>query len=153
MSNPLFATEIPKLLQRHLDHLKKAGISSDDIRERGYRSVLAKSRLTELGFSPSQYRIPGILMPISSPTGQNTNYQFRGDAPCLDKDGKPIKYETPKAVRGCLDVPPCCCGHVRDPAISLWITGQTKKGNRPASHKACAVSILGVWGFVGQNLR
>ena len=153
-TNDVFSQQVPQLLQSHLEQLDvKSGIAIDVIKERGYESVLGRKRLLELGFSKAQCRTPGILMPIWSPTGQNTNYQFRPDTPRLNKDAKPTKYETPRGSGMCLDVPPRCRDHIGDPKIPLWITEGIKKGDSLASHGACAVSMLGIWGFVGRNLQ
>ena len=42
-----FSVECPNLLQRHLDHLRASSISDEVIKERGYESVLGKSRCAE----------------------------------------------------------------------------------------------------------
>ena len=148
-----FSPEIPGLLEKHLEHLKASAISIEVLRERGYCSVLGKSKLADLGFSPGQRRAPGILMPIWSPVGRNSNYQYRPDNPRTSRDGKPVKYETPGGKGLHLDVPPRCRSHIGDPGIDLWITEGIKKGDSLASRNICAVSMLGVWGFAGRNLQ
>lgn len=54
-----FGEELPHLLAHHLVQLNRgSAISIDVIKERGYRSVLGKKELANLGFSKAQYRIP-----------------------------------------------------------------------------------------------
>ena len=76
-ANP-FTEQIPELMQDHLDHLTASAISPEVIKESGYRSVLGKNELLQLGFSKHQCRTPGILIP---PWGYNRSgvvgYQFR----------------------------------------------------------------------------
>jgi hypothetical protein len=145
--------EAPELLQQHLNHLTASAISIDVIKERGYKSILGKKTLRDLAFSAVQCRTPGILMPIWSPDGQNTNYQYRPDFPRKDKKGKNVKYETPAGSTICLDVPPRCRSEITNPQAPLFVTEGIKKGDSLASHGACAVSLMGVWGFVGRNLQ
>jgi hypothetical protein len=150
----VFSSECPALLAEHFRHLHDgSGISTEVIRERGYESVMGTKRLSDLGFSKPQQRTPGILMPIWSPTGRNTNYQYRPDVPRINRDGKPIKYETPRGTSVCLDIPPRCRSQIGDPGIPLFTTEGIKKGDSLASHGACAASLMGVWGFVGQNVQ
>jgi len=65
MNESVFSEVIPELLSDHFRYLNEgSGISVDMIRERGYRSLLGKSELEKLSFSPSQRRVPGILIPL-----------------------------------------------------------------------------------------
>jgi len=49
----IFSPELPELLQRHLEHLTQgSGLPLDVIRERGYRSILGKKPLADVGFAP-----------------------------------------------------------------------------------------------------
>lgn len=95
-----FCDECPTLLAHHFDQLHTgSGISIDVIKKRGYKSILSKKELAQLGFSPSQQRVPGLLMPVWSPSGRNSNHQYRPDSPRLNRNGESIKYETPKGAR------------------------------------------------------
>ena len=146
-----FSTDCPNLLQRHFGHLKASGITEDVIQQRGYESVLGKKRLNELGFSPAQQRIPGILIPLHPPGGSPPVYQYRPDHPRLNTNEKPIKYETPSKGRIRLDIPPRCFQSLGDPSVALYITEGAKKADALTSHGLCAVNLSGVWGFKGKN--
>jgi len=92
--------EIPILLEIHLQQLHRgSGINIDVIKERGYRSVVDKSELKKLGFADYQCLVPGLLVPICGVDGEVASYQYKPDAPRVDKRGKKIKYETPKRAR------------------------------------------------------
>ncbi|MFH1491163.1 MAG: DUF3854 domain-containing protein, partial [Pseudomonadota bacterium] len=121
------------------------------IRERGYRSVLGKTPLKESGFSKSQQRAPGILIPLYAPDGSPAASLYRPDTPRTGGKGKPIKYETPQGSRIRIDTHPRCVPQLKDPSVALWITEGTKKVDALASKGACAIGLNGVWGFKGKN--
>src|SRR4051812_44526388 len=52
------------LLPQHRDLLAASAIADDVVNERGYRSVTTKARLTDLGFTRPQARVPALLIPI-----------------------------------------------------------------------------------------
>lgn len=154
MAGPVFAEPIPGLLSAHYRHLSEgSGIADVIIRERGYRSVLEEAELEKLGFSPSQQRPPGIVVPLWGVDGREVGWQFRPDNPRIDRRGRPVKYETPAGSANRLDCPPSCREKLGDPGIPLWVTEGCKKADALASRGACAVSLTGVWGFKGRNER
>ena len=135
----------------HLQMLiQESGLSREVVKMRGYQTVERKADLKRLGFADSQCNPPGLLIPIYSPHGEIVNYQFRPDQPRI-KDGKPIKYETPKGSRMVLDVHPFAREKLGDPSVSLFITEGVKKGDALVSHGLCAVALLGVWNWRGRN--
>lgn len=134
-----------------MDHLRASGIGDALIVERGYESVLGKTRLREAGFAEYQQRYPGLLLPVWSPGGENGLYQYRPDNPRMDKQQKAFKYETPARAGLRLDVPPRCRPALGDPSVPLYITEGIKKGDAGATHGLCVVTLLGVWGFRGRN--
>jgi hypothetical protein len=147
-----FSTEIPELLQSHLDMLTKgSGLSLAAIRERGYRSVLGKAELRVHHFLPRQCRTPGLLLPVCPPDGSNGLYCYRPDNPRQTADGKVLKYELPAGCSVRLDVPPRCRPALADPTIPLWLTEGQKKADALASRGLCAVALLGVWNFLGRD--
>lgn len=151
MTDP-FSTEIPALLTKHLDHLNSSAISLEVIRERGYESVLGKAALKTAGFSKSQQRHPGILIPLHGVDGSVVGYQYRPDNSRRDaRRDRPIKYENPTGSSVRLDVPPRCRGQLGDPSVPLWVTEGVKKVDALASRGACAICLTGVWGFKGKN--
>lgn len=130
--------------------LLESGISQDVVKARGYKSVETKANLRRLGFSDVQCNVPGLLVPIHSPSGGVSSYQFRANQPRI-KDGKPIKYETPRGSRMVLDVHPFAREKLGDPSVPLFITEGVKKGDALISRGLCAVALLGVWNWRGTN--
>jgi len=141
----------PFLTNNHLSHLTGSAISIEVINERGYKSILGKKELSDIGFSKNQQRPPGLLIPLHGPDGSAAGYQYRPDNPRSNKKGKPIKYETPPNSTLCLDMPIRCKEDIKNPGAPLWITEGAKKIDALASVGACAVSLNGVWGFKGRN--
>ncbi len=152
MAETVFSDVIPELLADHFRHLNEgSGISIDVIKDRGYRSLLGKTELEKLGFTPAQQRSPGILIPLWSVDGKEAGYQLRPDHPRTNNRGKPVKYESPTGSSNRLDCPPRCQKMIGNPQVPLWITEGSKKADALASREACAISVTGVWGFKGKN--
>lgn len=125
-------------------------ISEEVIDARGYRTVDKKADLRRLGFSDTQCSTPGLLIPIYSPTGEKILYQFRPDEPRI-RDGKIVKYETPRGSTLTLDVHPFARGKLGDPSTPLFVTKGIKKGDALVSQGLCAAALLGVWSWRGTN--
>ena len=145
----------PPLAPHHYAMLAQdSGIADDVISERGYRSITGAEgygELKALGFAKVQSQTPGLLVPLWTTDGRQIPMVYRPDAPRLSRDGKPIKYEIPKGVGVRLDCPPRCRPQLADPSVPLWMTEGQKKADSLASHGAVAISILGVWSFIGKN--
>ena len=152
MTSSIFSKEVPELLGGHFSHLHTgSGISVEVILERGYKSLLGKSELKKLGFTPAQQRTPGILIPLWGVDGKQIGYQYRPDNPRVDARGRPVKYESPRGSGNRLDCSPRCQKMLGDPGVPLWVTEGSKKADALASNGGCAVSLSGVWGFKGKN--
>lgn len=131
--------------------LDESGLSPEVIRGRSYRTVESETELGRLGFGSVQRRnVPALLLPVYDPTGRLALHQARPDEP-RERNGKPIKYETPAGARMALDVHPRVRAKLADPSARLWITEGVKKGDALVSRGECAVALLGVWNWRGQN--
>ncbi len=138
------------LLPQHAALLTASAISDKVAKARGYRSVEQKARLTELGFSSTQARVPALLIPIWNAHGEIALYQTRADEPRI-VDGKAVKYETPFRSRMVLDVPPTCQKDLGNPGVPLFVTEGVRKADAAASADLCCVALLGVWNWRGSN--
>jgi hypothetical protein len=124
--------------------LEESGISPTVLIARGYYTANTKTELAKLGFSERQRRTPALVVPMYSPSGELVAHQIRPDAPREDKDGKPVKYETPAGSAIRLDVHPSQTERARDASVPLWITEGVKKADSLASRGQCAVALQGV---------
>lgn len=138
------------LLPQHAALLAASAITDEVAKARSYRSVEQKARLTELGFSSTQARVPALLIPVWDVHGEIALYQTRADEPRI-VDGKAIKYEIPLRSRMVLDVPPTCRKDIGDPSVPLFVTEGIRKDDAAASIDLCCVALLGVWNFRGSN--
>jgi hypothetical protein len=150
------------LSQKHFDILHASAINDDVIGARGYRTITDANELHELGFSPAQCRVPGLLLPVHTTDGGNSPNVYRPDSPRVLEDkkkknpdgthpNKVLKYEMPKGESVRLDCPPVCQPMLSDPSIPLWITEGQKKADALVSARLCAIALLGVWNFKGKN--
>ena len=138
------------LLPQHSALIRESAISEQVAVARGYRSVTEKRELNGL-FGPVQQRTPGLLIPLHDVYGERRSYQLRPDDPRVGKDGKQIKYETPRGLKMMLDCPPSTLGHVRDPKVTLWVTEGVRKADALASVGLRAIALLGVDCWRGTN--
>ena len=149
-------TQEPSALDEQLssEHLaalvQGSGLSPDVIRARGYRTLEKAAHVRCLGFSDTQARVPALLIPVYGTSGALVLYQARPDTPRI-KDGKPIKYETPRGSRMVLDVHPAARAALANPDTPPFVTEGIKKGDCLVSHGCCAVALLGVWNWRGTN--
>src|SRR5215210_4358840 len=125
--------------------VEESGIAPQVILDRGYRTVKTNAELKRLGFPRTQQLAPALVIPMYDPTGELVTHQIRPDNPRKDRDGKPVKYETPAKSRVRLDVHPGQAERVKDPTIPLWITEGVKKADCLVTHGQCAIALQGVW--------
>jgi hypothetical protein len=158
--------QIP-LEPNHLQLIRESGISSEIARERGYRTVTTKSCLRKLGFGAQQCNTPALLIPLYDAGGRPARYQLRPDEP-RNKEGKPVKYETPHSMRMVIDVHPSLSRRriveqlhpddpaelpalIADPTVPLLITEGVRKADSAISRGLCSIALLGVWNWRGKN--
>ncbi len=140
------------LSDKHLAELRASAISDDIITERGYETITNPKALPD-AFIGEQRTRHGYLLPIRDVTGDIVTYQLKPDVPRIDAKGKPIKYETAKAGRSCIDVPTRVLPHLRDKERDLWITEGCKKVDSGLSHGlSCIIGLLGVDGWSSDGM-
>ena len=141
-----------QLLPEHRHMLEvESAISLEVIAAGAYHTLNLKKELAELGYSPLQRRVPGLLMPVHATDGSQPTSQYRPDSSRTSRDGKLVKYETPRSAGIRIDCSPIVRPQLADPSIPIWITEGIKKGDALASLGLCALTLLGVWGFKGKN--
>ena len=125
-----------QLLPRHTALLVASAISDEVAAARGYRSVEHKARLTKLGFSSPQARVPALLIPIWNVYGEIGLHQTRADEPRIVDHSKAVKYETPLRSRMVLDVPPTLRGDLGRPGCSAVCDRGCPQGRRGRLRRA-----------------
>lgn len=151
MDRQLVTSDSINLSSNHMrELLDESGIARAVINERGYHEAKDSGELMDLGFAPSQRRVPGLLIPLHSVDGIQFGSIYKPDNPRVIK-GKTLKYENPKGSHLRVDCPPRCQPQLGDPTVPLFVTEGVKKGDALASRGCCTVDLLGVWGFKGKN--
>jgi len=143
------------LLDHHRRLLEEAsGIDPDVIAERGYWTAMAKDELAEIGFSPSQQRVPALVLPKYSTAGVNGLFEIRPDNPRVEQRGgkaRPRKYESPTGSRPMIDVHPRSLPVLGDPSVLLLMGEGIRKGDAAVSVGFHQLNLLGVYGWRGTN--
>ena len=138
------------LSDTHRQALKASAIAPEVIRARPYFTVTDRKEMQALGFSPEQCNTPALLIAVHGLSGVGMGYVARPDKP-RERNGKPVKYETPRGSHMTLDVHPSARGDIGNPNVPLFITEGTKKGDSAVSRGLCCVNLIGVWTWRGRN--
>src|SRR5215208_6321859 len=115
--------------------------------ERGYYLEKTKRGLERLGFKRSQQRVPALVIPRFSPSGEPIASQIKPDNPLVEeRNGKSRlrKYETPAGTPVRLSVPPRAVPMMWDVQKTLYVTEGDKKADALASVGECSISLQGV---------
>jgi hypothetical protein len=81
--------------------------------------------------------------------GEVVNYQIRSDIARI-RDGKPVKYETPRGSRVALDINPIARLWLSDISRPLLITEGIRKADAAVSKGLCCLGLSGVWNWRGR---
>jgi len=139
------------LLPQHAALIEASSIASEVAIARGYRSIIRAADAAALGFNTAQAAcVPALLVPVHSVGDGIVTYQMRPDHP-RERDGKPLKYETPAGSRMALDVPPAARAALGNPHVPLYVTEGARKADAAVSRGACCIALLGVWNWRGTN--
>lgn len=138
----------PSLSEEHRRELHDgSGISEANIAARGYVTATKSAEVLAAGFGTTvAKRVPGLLVPTISASGDVVAYQYKPDRPRKDKasKGKFVKYETPKGSRVHLNVPPAAAADLSNTEVALWITEGAKKADAAVTAGLCCLSLQGV---------
>ena len=121
---------LAKLTQRHLTDLRASGLSDQQIARCGFHSLQAPARIQA---ALRWHRYKGELgdclaFLFVDAEGKATGYiRLKPDRPRKSKDGKPIKYESPKGAGNRAFFPPGTLAALKDSSIPLVLTEGEKK--------------------------
>ena len=96
------------LNERHRDELHASGISDETIASAGIYSTADAEIHNLLGWQPKNHHWgDGYALPFPAPNGERNEYcRVKLDYPRHAKDGKSIKYESPRATENHVYFPP-----------------------------------------------
>src|SRR5215207_7634630 len=154
MPDDLLAKLRKRLDYRWREVTEESAIDPAVALERGYYLEKTKAGLKRIGFGRSQQRVPAIVIPRFSPSGESIPPQIKPDNPrAEERNGKsrPRKYETPAGTPVRLSVPPRAVQMMREVQKTLYITEGDKKADALASVGECCISLQGVqcWRVLG----
>src|SRR5262245_29738215 len=139
----------PFLLPQHLDDLRRSGLSDAQIEACGFRSVTDPQRIADLlGWkNPALDLGSCLLIPFPADAGTATNYsRLKPDRP-RQKDGKPVKYESPVGQPNRVYVPPRTRRALADLAAPVLITEGEKKAAKADQEGFACLGLVGVYGW------
>jgi hypothetical protein len=136
-----------RLDYRYDEVVDQSAIDPEVALERDYHLEKSKTGLAALGFTRAQQRVPAMVVPRFSPSGEELAPQIKPDSPRpIERDGKlkAIKYETARGASIRLSVHPRAVKVLRDIRYPIWVVEGDKKGDALVSQGAAAVALQGV---------
>jgi hypothetical protein len=128
--------------------VEESAIDPDVIAERGWESIhrptngdqRQRERLRRLGIptwaTKEDSYFPGLYIPMFGLTGQRVSCQWKPRTPVPNRDGKKMKYASPKGQTSRLDVHPRNFSAVADPTWSCGLVRESKRA-MPSPRSAC----------------
>ena len=141
---------LAKLTQRHLTDLRASGLSDQQIARCGFHSLQAPARIQA---ALRWHRYKGELgdclaFLFVDAEGKATGYiRLKPDRPRKSKDGKPIKYESPKGAGNRAFFPPGTLAALKDSSIPLVLTEGEKKAAKADQEGFSCIGLVGVYGW------
>lgn len=140
--------ELPSTIApHHRERLARSGVTPAVLAARRYETADTKAAVEKLGFSRPQCNAPALVIPMYDAAGERAGVQIRPDRPRLNREGKAVKYESPRNSRAVIDVPPAARHRVLDPGQPLVITEGVIKADAAASKDVACVAVAGVCGW------
>lgn len=132
--------------EHHLADLRASGLSDETIRAAGICSATADEAIA-LGFHSS----PAMVIPYPQHAGY---VRIKPDDPRLDRNGKPVKYETRRGGVNHLYIPPNSDLQIRGLGArpeQIVITEGEKKALKADQEGFVVIGVPGVWGWKSEN--
>ncbi|MEV0898369.1 phage/plasmid primase, P4 family [Actinoplanes sp. NPDC049802] len=145
----------------------ESAIDPEVARERGYTSIGRPTTANQdprreveaLGFPRWATRedsyFPALLLPMYGPTGRHVSAQLKPRNAVPNREGKRMKYASPKGQSIRLDVHPrwtvlatdAIVPPIRDVKVPLYVTEGIKTADSMTSRGLCTVALLGVFNW------
>jgi hypothetical protein len=139
------------LLPQHLADLYKSGLSDEQIAQCGFRSLQAPASVQKaLRWQSYNGELGDCLaIPFRDADGKALDYcRLKPDRPrTANKDGKRVKYESPKGASNHPYFPPGTLAALKDPAAPLVVTEGEKKAAKADQEGFACIGLVGVYGW------
>jgi hypothetical protein len=144
--------KLGRLLTSHLADLRRSGLSDRQIVRCGFHSLEApasiKKALRWKVYNVTDGHGSCLAIPFVDINGKATDFvRLKPDRPRQDKEGKPIRYESPKGLGTRAFFPPDTLPVLKDPTIPLLITEGEKKAAKADREGFPCVGLVGVYGW------
>jgi hypothetical protein len=145
---PSSGTVAGRLLPRHLEDLRRSGLSEEQIAACGFYSCSDPARVAELLRWRSPAKLLGSCLVIPFP-GAPGYARVKPDSPRQDRKspGKVIKYESPLRSANRAFIPPGTRDLLPDVSRSLIITEGEKKAAKADQEGFPCLGLVGVYGW------
>lgn len=141
------------LLDHHRAGLRARGLADLTITAAGLDSETSKDKLAALlGWKrPNKTLAPAIVIPFHGPDGVNGYCRVRPDVPRKDRNGKDVKYESPKGQPNRAYFPPGDFDYLTDPAQEIAITEGEFKALALTQELLPTIGLVGVFGWKAKD--
>ena len=148
----IIPSPLPGLLAHHVTALRARGLSNETIRAAGLYSEADKIKLASiLDVKRCPFKSAALVIPYTSIDGKNGYARLRPDAPRVDKDKKPVKYESPRGQRNQAYFPLGVADLLPDTGPALVVTEGEFKALRATQEGFACVGLVGVYGWALKN--
>ncbi|MCZ6654513.1 MAG: phage/plasmid primase, P4 family [Planctomycetota bacterium] len=137
------------LNKKHRAELRASGISDELIETSGLRSISSREAHEILHWSagPGSRDMSGLAIPFRANGETVAGYtRIKPDNPRTNRDGKPVKYESPRGKSNRAYFPPGF-QEALPTARTVLISEGEKKALSAMSHGFPCIGLVGVWGF------
>ena len=142
---------ITDFLRHHITELQASGLTDETILASGIKSETSHAALRLLLNWPAMPKrmASGIVFQFRDSAGNLNGYsRFKPDAPRKDRNGKPIKYESPRGQPNHIYIPPnTAAALVAEQLAMLLITEGEKKSLAADQAGIPCLGLVGVFGW------
>ncbi len=139
----------PGILQHHLSGLRARGLTDQTITAAGLTSETNADKLGAIlkWKYPARKLVPAIVIPFYGADGSNGYCRVRPDVPRLDRNQKPIKYESPRGEPNHVYFPPGTIEHLQNTSQELAITEGEFKALALTQELLPTLGLVGIHGW------
>jgi putative DNA primase/helicase len=138
------------LHSRHREDLRRSTLSDETIAACGFYTVDGPDVPNLLNWKPATRSQVGacLVIPFWDADGNRLGYvRLKPDRPRKGKNGKPVKYESPKGSTNLPYFPPGIFPALKDPSCLLLVTEGEKKAAAATQAGFPCVGLVGVYGW------
>jgi putative DNA primase/helicase len=145
------------LLPAHSTELRKSGLSDEQIAACGFFTLSDPKQIAaKLHWKGGAERLGSCLaFPYRDANGATNGYvRLKPDRPrTSQKDGKPVKYESPKGLTNRAYLPPGTPAALKEPSAPLVLTEGEKKAAKADQEGFPCIGLVGVYGWQLKRTR